>query len=270
MTFEIYKYYARDMNRFLVLFIILYSLFFIHYSASSALAQNTPVDLASVYEIADKSAVDGDILMYQAGKGIVRANESFSPRMFGVLQDAPVLVYKLPNSTGKPVIRGGTAYVHVSDVNGAIKAGDYITSSSKPGLGQKASESGYVLGVALADLTGRDGKIPVAVRIEYAELTNTRSVLRLLDYLNIAAFQSIKDPDRASQLVKYFSAGFIIILALVISFIVFGRSIVKSIEAIGRNPLSKNAVQVSLLINAVFALGIALIAIGAAFVILQL
>lgn len=256
------------MNRFFLFFLISYFLSLI--SAPPALAQNTPVDLASVYAIADKDAVDGDILMYSAGKGLVRANESFSPRMFGVLQDTPVMVFKLPNSTGKPVVRSGTAYVHVTDVNGAIKAGDYITSSSNAGRGQKTLESGYVLGVALGDLTGKDGKIPVAVRIEYVELTNTRSVVRLLDYFNVAAFQSASDPNKATQLIKYTAAAIIILLSLIVSFVVFGRSIGKGIESIGRNPLAKNAIQLSIIINAVFTIGIVLIAIGISYFILRL
>lgn len=256
------------MNRFLFLFVTSYLLLVI--SASVANAQNTPIDLASVYDIADKNAVDGDIVMYQVGKGLVRANESFSPRMFGVLETAPVMVYRLPNSTGKPIVRAGTAYVNVTSVNGAIKSGDYVTSSSNAGKGQKASESGYVLGVALADLTGKEGKIPVAIRIEYAELTNTRSVVRLLDYFNVAAFQSATDPNKASQLVKYTAAGLIVLFSLAISFVVFGRSMGKGIEAIGRNPLAKSAIQVSIILNAVFTVGIVLVAMAIAYLILRL
>ncbi len=268
LTFDFNWYYAICMRRKL-LFICLLGYLFIGL-LPVAHAQNTPVDLASVYAIADGNAVDGDILMYQVGKGLVRANESFSPRMFGVLQNVSVMVYRLPNSTGKPVVRSGTAYVNVSSANGAIKSGDYITSSSNAGKGQKASESGYVLGVALGGLTGSSGKIPVAVRIEYAELTNTRSVVRLLDYFNVAAFQSASDPNKASQLIKYAAAGLLVLFSLAISFVVFGRSMGKGIEAIGRNPLARNAIQVSIILNAVFTIGIVLLAITIAYFILRL
>lgn len=232
-------------------------------------AQNTPVDLANLYEIADSKASDGDVLVYSE-KGIVRADAPYANRLFGILQDKPVFVYRLPQSKGKPVVRTGTAYVNVTDFAGGIKAGDYITSSRTSGKGQKAEQSGYVLGIALEELKGKSGKIAVAVRIEYAELTNTRSVLRLLDYFNIAAFESSADPDKASQFVQYTSSGLIVILALIVSFVIFGRSLVKSIEAIGRNPLAKNAIQLSLLINVAFTIVIILIAVAAAFIILQL
>ncbi len=249
----------------LIFFLILCTFRFAPY----AYAQNIPTDLANLYEIQDNSAVDGDILVY-GDKGLVRADVPFSNKMFGVLQDRPLLVFRLPESKGKPIVRFGTAYVNVTAQGGAIKAGDYITSSRSSGKGQKMIQSGYVLGVALAELTDGEGKIPVAVRIEYAELTNTRSVLRLLDYFNIAAFQTGSDPDRASQFIQYLAAGLIVILALIVSFVVFGRSLIKSIEAIGRNPLAKNAIQLSLVINVVFTLSIVIIAVAVAFVILQL
>ena len=188
-----------------------------------------------------------------------------------MLQDKPLLVYKSLDQKGKPVVRAGIAYVNVSNAaGGTIKKGDYITSSEKPGVGQKSTISGYVLGVALGDLTGASGKIPVAVRIEYAELTNTRSVLRLLDYFNLAAFQSVQNPERASQFVKYGSAGLIVVASLILSFLIFARSIGKSIEAIGRNPLAKSAIQLSLIINAALTIITILIGVGAAFLILQL
>lgn len=253
------------------LFIFLFFLFL--YAASYTLyanAQNLPVDLANIYDIKDKDAVDGDIVMYDKDKGIVRADAPFSNKLFGVLQDKPIAVYRIPGNSGKPVVRSGTAYVNVTSDNGAIKAGDYITSSRKAGKGQKAVDSGYVLGTALQEMSGTEAKIPVAVRIEYAELTNTKSVLRLLDYFNIAAFQSTQDPDRASQLVKYLLSGMIVIIALLISFMVFGRSVIKSIDAIGRNPLAKNAIMLSLLINGAFTFVLVIAAIGIAFVILKL
>lgn len=231
--------------------------------------QSQSIDVTSLYEISDNQAVDGDILIY-TNKGIVRANVSFSNQMFGVLQDQPILVYRPPDVKGKPVVRSGTAYVSVSTTTGAIKPGDYITSSNKPGKGQKAVESGYVLGIALAELKSGEGKIPVAVRIEYAELTNTRSVLRLLDYFNVAAFQSITEPEKGVQLIKYFVAGLIVAVSLIISFLIFGRSIGKGIEAIGRNPLAKSSIQIAIMINVGFSIAIVIISMGIAFVILRL
>lgn len=236
---------------------------------SQTYAQVQSIDVSSLYQISETEAVDGDILTY-TDKGIVRAGVAYTNKMFGVLQDNPLLVYRTLDSTGKPVVRSGVAQVNVTASGGEIKAGDYVTTSSNAGKGQKATVSGYVLGIALEPLSGNEGKIPVAVRIEYAELTNTKSVLRLLDAFNIAAFQSSQDPEKASQFVKYLSAGLIVLGSLILSFLIFARSILKSIEAIGRNPLAKGAIQFSIVIQAALTIITILIGVGASYIILRL
>ncbi len=257
------------MRRFLF-FLTIYNLLFTIYYLPQAYAQTKAIDVTSVYPIKDTQAVDGDILIY-TDQGLVRANVGFSNQMFGVLQDKPLLIYHTENEKGKPVVRAGIAQVNVTTDNGAIKAGDYITSSNKAGKGQKAAQSGYVIGVALADYNKTGvGKISVAVRIEYAELTNTRNVVRLLDYFNLAAFQGGQDPNKASQFVKYFSVGIIVIGSLIFGFVIFARSMTKSIEALGRNPLAKNAIHLSILMNAVLAVVTILIAVVASYMILLL
>ncbi len=232
-------------------------------------AQTPSIDVTSLYDVTDQDAVNGDILMY-SDTGLKRADIIYSNKIFGVLQDKPLLVYRRPDNTGKPVIRSGTAEVNVTNAGGPIKKGDYITSSPTAGKGQKASQSGYVLGVALADMNDPAGKIQVAIRIEYAELTNTRSVLRLLDAFNIAAFQTASNPQQGIQLIKYTSSGLIVILALILSILIFARSITKSIEALGRNPLARNAIMLSIVINAGLTVVTILIGVAAAFILLKL
>lgn len=232
-------------------------------------AQAQGVSLTTLYPIADPKAIDGDILI-TSSKGLVRANVSYSSKMFGILQTTPLMVYTTPDLKGKPVIRDGVAEVNVTNEGGTIKAGDYISSSPTAGKGQKIIQSAYILGVALEDMHGKSDKIRVAINIQYAELTNTKSVLRLLDAFNIAAFQTVKDPERASQFVSYTGAALVIIASLILSFAIFARSITKSIEAIGRNPLAKNAIQLSILINAGLTILTILIGVGAAILILRL
>lgn len=259
----------RKYSATLSLAICALSLLASRFTLSPVFAQNPSLDVANMYAVADPQAKNGDIMFY-SDKGLVRADSSYSNKIFGVLQDKPILVYRTNEDLGQPVIRSGTAYVNVSDVNGSIKNGDYITSSVNSGKGQKAVISGYVLGTALADLAGNEGQIPMAIRIEYVELTNTRSVLRLLDAFNVAAFQGGQDPDKASQLVKYIASGLIIITSFFISFFFFARSIGKSIEAIGRNPLAKKTIMLSILINASLTIVTIFFGIAASYIILQL
>lgn len=233
-------------------------------------AQEFTADIASTYEVTDDDAVDGDMMVY-TDEGIVRASKPYDSSLFGVLQTTPLLVFTTEgDTTGKPIVRAGTATVNVTNENGVIAAGDYITSSATPGKGQKATISGYVIGTALNDMNESTGRVEVAISIEYAELTNSRSAARLFDLLNVALFEGANNPEKLSQVMKYFSAGFVVMGSLVFSLIIFGRSITKGIEAIGRNPLAKSTIQVSMMLSGGLTIGIILLSIGAAYVIIKI
>lgn len=239
------------------------------------------IEVTSVYEIADTDAVEGDIVT-ATEKGLVRANIGFDPKIFGIIQEQPLLVYRT-QVKGKPVVRSGVAQVNVTTLNGPIKYGDYITSSAVLGKGQKASESGYVLGMALAAFDGTGapqidstrgkvslGQIPVAVRIEYAELTNPRFAGRLFGFIGTALLENVSDPKQIGNVVRFIAAGLIILLSFTFGFLTFSRSIAKSIEALGRNPLAKTTIQLSIIINIVLLVVTAIVGIVASILIIRL
>lgn len=218
------------------------------------------IETTSVYEIADTNAVDGDI-MAVTNTGLTRSTIGFDNKMFGVLQENPLLVYRT-EAQGKPIIRSGVAQVNVTTLNGPIKYGDYITSSNIPGKGQRAMESGYTFGIALAAFTGTgsaqiagpngnvaSGKIPVAVKVEYTELTNPRFAGRLFSFIASGLLENVSDPKQIGNIIRYISAGLIVLLSFTFGFLTFSRSIAKSIEALGRNPLARSAIQLSMIIN---------------------
>lgn len=239
------------------------------------------IEVTSVYEVADTEAVDGDILK-ATDKGLIRTNIGFDNKIFGVIQDTPLVVYR-SETKGKPVIRSGVAQVNVTTLNGPIKYGDYITSSSVPGKGQKASESGYTLGMALAAFTGEGaeqtdgpngkvavGKIPIAVRIEYTELSNPRFAGRLFGFVGTAFLENINDPKQLGNVVRFVAAGLVILLSFTFGFLTFSRSIAKSIEALGRNPLAKSTIQLSMIINIALLVVTGIIGIVASILIIRL
>jgi hypothetical protein len=55
-----------------------------------------------------------------------------------------------------PIALNGRVKVKVSSINGNIKPGDYITSSSMPGVGMKANKAGKVIGIALNEYNNTD------------------------------------------------------------------------------------------------------------------
>lgn len=258
-----------------------------------ALAQVESVDFSYVYTIADPDTVNGDIISSTANTGFVRTTFPYDFRIFGIVQQTPLMVYKSIDNIGTPVSRNGTAQVNVTSLNGLIQPGDYITSSEIPGKGQKATASGYVIGIALTGLGASDGteidyqpktttanqpnpiqklrtgQITVALKIEYAELTTARTALRLLDSFNAALFTNIQNPDQFVKIFRYITAIIVVLISFAIGFFTFSRSIPKGIEAIGRNPLAQRAIMFSIVSNIFFTIVTAIAGIVAAIIILR-
>ncbi|MBI2039900.1 hypothetical protein HYT18_02410 [Candidatus Microgenomates bacterium] len=272
------------MSKLITLFVFslftIYSLLFT--IANHTYAQMPGIEVTSTYNVTDEAAIDGDLLIIQEG-GFVRADLSYDHRLFGVLQSKPLLFYRDIDSGGKPIIRAGITQVNVTTLNGPIKYGDYITSSSITGKGQKATESGYVLGVALGSFDGTDaeeidgprgkvtlGQIPVAVKIEFAEITSPRFLGRLFSFFATSLLENVADPQKLGNIVRLIVAGLIVILSFTFGFLTFSRSIVKSIEAIGRNPLAKNTIQFAMILNIILLLVIALIGIVTSIILVKL
>ena len=239
------------------------------------------IEVTAVYEVTDQDAVTGDILK-ATDKGLVRTDIGFDNKMFGVIQDKPLMVYRT-NDKGKPVVRSGIAQVNVTTLNGPIKYGDYITSSAIAGKGQKASESGYTVGMALGAFTGEgapeidglkgkvaSGQIPVAIRIEYTELTNPRFAGRLFGFVGTAFLENISDPKQLGTVVRFVAAGLVVLLSFTFGFLTFSRSIAKSIEALGRNPLARSTIQMSMIINIALLVVTGIVGIVASILIIKL
>ncbi len=248
----------------------------------STQAQAPALEATSVYEISDDQAVDGDIVV-ATENGLVRASRGFDNKMFGVITPNPILVYRDSAGEGQPVVRAGTTTVNVTTLNGPIKYGDYITSSSIAGKGQKATDSGYVLGIALGTFDGADaeqidgpagkvasGEIPVALRVEYAELTNPRFAGRLFGFVGASFLENVNDPQKFGNVVRYIAAGLVVLLSFTFGFLTFSRSIAKSVEALGRNPLAKSTIQLSMIINIALLVVTGLVGIVASILIVRL
>jgi F0F1-type ATP synthase membrane subunit c/vacuolar-type H+-ATPase subunit K len=234
-------------------------------------ADDSSIDATLTYQTIDPKAVDGDILNSSNGN-LILTNSTYSNHLFGVVQEQSVIVYRDVAHTGTPVATGGIVVVNVSGINGPIKKGDYVTSSTLPGKGMKATQSGYVIGTALEDFSGEansTGKMQVSLRIEYAEIDTTRSINRLFEYFNAALFKNIQDPEEFTQIIRYLAAGLVILMSFAISFFTFSRTVSKGVEGIGRNPLAKNAIQFSMFLSAGLTVAIVLIGIVASFVIIR-
>jgi hypothetical protein len=130
-------------------------------------------DLAEVYYTDDSSISNGDIVAL-ASTGVSQVKKTSIPYQtstLGIISTKPGLVIGETDGTGKPVIVGlsGRVPVKVSNINGAIKPGDYITTSSISGVGMKATDPGQVIGKALTSLPDdiEQGEVIVFIQNSY-------------------------------------------------------------------------------------------------------
>ncbi len=263
-----------------ILFILVIFLIF----NRSTLAQDTPsgLEVTSTYAISDSEVLSGDIISSIEG-ALKRSQESYDSKVFGIFNKNPVIVFRSGTTDSKPIVRSGVVNVNVTNLNGPIKPGDYITTSIIKGKGQRASESGYVIGIALGEFDGKTGEeldspsgkvissqIPLAVKIEYAELSNPRFFGRIFSFIAKNILDNVSDPNQLGTVVRYIAAGLILILSFTFSFITFARSISKSVEALGRNPLARSTIQLSMIINIALLIATGVIGIISAILILKL
>lgn len=228
---------------------------------------NQVMALSQTFEINDDAVIDGDILVYNNGK-ITRATEAYSKDLFGVLDSLALLVNQ--TGTGKPVTTSGISQVNVTSSSGPILEGDLITSSTTPGKGQKATSGGYILGKAVAKLEGDSGKIPVEIRIENSQLNTGKAVNQVFNTLDALLQKNLQTPESSFKFVQYLLAALVFLGSIIFAFLAFSRSIPKAIEAIGRNPLARKSIQISLIINAFLTILVTLSGVVAAIVILRL
>ncbi|MBI2595348.1 MerR family DNA-binding transcriptional regulator [Candidatus Daviesbacteria bacterium] len=87
---------------------------------------------------------------------VVKNTQSYQPQIIGIISTNPVF-YSLSkdvfNADDKPVVvaLSGRVPTKVSAENGPIHRGDYLTSSSTPGVAMRATQPGQVVGKALED-----------------------------------------------------------------------------------------------------------------------
>lgn len=249
--------------RFFLLTIILL-IFFVPISW----AQSTSVGVANSVVI-EGNPQEGSIVS-SINQTYVLSAKGEDTAMVGVVTKNPALDFRLrDNSNQTPILSQGRTLVLVSILNGAIRNGDFITSSTKPGVGMKATNSGYVLGRALESYNGKTnevGKIYVDINIHY-HTPNNSLMSKFLDLANIPGLVTYQD---SVIFLKYGAAGLVVVLSFFMGFILFGKVCVTQIEAMGRNPLATNAIRISFVINVVLIICVCVAGIVLGFFIIKL
>jgi F0F1-type ATP synthase membrane subunit c/vacuolar-type H+-ATPase subunit K len=214
-------------------------------------AQQVSLGTAIFVQIEEQGIVDGDILTSQESGKYLRANLPYDPFLFGVVATSPAMVlYDKAEPNGVPVISLGRAYVRVSTEKGDIKPGDPITSSTTPGVGVKATDNGYVIGIAEEGFTSEDpqavDRILVAVDARFAQINSN-----LFSTLFAFPRQGFSAPMFSPvNTLRYIIALLIAAASMYGGFRFFGFASIKGVEAIGRNPLAKKTIVFTVILNA--------------------
>lgn len=225
---------------------LLLLLFFV---PATAFAQETGSGMAVSIQYAQDAVTDGDIVCASNEGGRPCLND-YDPTMYGVFSESPAVFLKDANlSNSKPVITSGKAFVRVTSVGGQIKKGDFITTSTRPGLGQKATKSGNIIGIAMEDFSNSNvesvGKILVAVNVRPAIIAvSARS--NLIETLKQGLLAPTLTPLAS---MRYVLAVLVAVSAFVLGFVYFGRVAKSGVEAIGRNPLAGKLIQMNVVLN---------------------
>ncbi|MBI5358374.1 hypothetical protein HZB69_01965 [Candidatus Amesbacteria bacterium] len=208
------------------------------------LAQTSSSGMAVSVNLPSEGLIDGSIIC-STDKGSVICDKEYDSSVMGVYTEAPSIL--LENTSlvgGKPVISAGKVYVRFE---GSIKKGDYVTTSNKPGVGQKASRNGYVLGSVLEDFDGPSGNVLVALGMRPAVLASSTAD-NLWEALRQGLSSLYLTPLSA---LRYAMAMIITLAAFVLGFTFFGRVAKSGVDAVGRNPLAGRTIEFTVIINVI-------------------
>jgi hypothetical protein len=251
--------------------------------SSTTLSHALAGPIAQDYQTADSSITPGALVSLTSDHLVVPANTS-KTALIGVATDQPSVSVSDNTSNNVHVAVSGSAAVLVSDVNGAIAAGDRITISPFDGIGMKATVSSVIVGIAQTSLqnthvtaqkvTDKYGKtstihvglLSVAIGVTYYTATSQSGLSAFVPTFlqNLANTVSGKQvsPLRVLAGTAAVLFGFLTIIIMLYT------STRGAMTALGRNPLAQSVIRKGLVDVAVTAVAVLIIANVVAYVLL--
>ncbi len=210
----------------------------------------------------------GDIVCSEEG-GFILCADAYLPSIYGVIVENPPAALESTDLPDVPlVVTTGDAIVRVSTQNGEIVEGDIITTSERPGVGQKATVNGFALGIAMEGFASANpddvGEVLVSINIHpTSSFAGSRS--NLISNIRQALSSPVVAPLDS---LRYLLAFVVALISFALGFVYFGRVVRSGVDAIGRNPLAARTIQVTILINIVITIVIVLTGLAIALLIL--
>jgi hypothetical protein len=217
-------------------------------------AQNFP-PIAINLEMTGTEINAGDIIS-KSNDGLSCASTSYDQNIIGVVGETPILVFGKPTTTSVPIVYMGETLMKASNINGEIKKGDFITSSQKPCIGQKATQSGFVVGQALENFNQENGLIMAKIGVQYVNIGQTGTTVKNIFF---KLFEQLTYSGNLPEWLRYFFAILLGGGSFFTGFFWFAKTLQKGLEAVGRNPLAKNGIRLAMILNLI---GVAIITLA--------
>lgn len=220
---------------------------------------------------------NGTIVSLDKGASeVARANRENINNLYGVVVPSGDLSFSHAEVEGTAVVATeGVIDTLVSTNNGAIKAGDPITVDAVEGVGEKALNSGRIIGIAQANFSGQEsnsrqftvrtgteeksvqiGTIPVKVAVQMFSVGSGTSLSgtgqnrsKALQIADSIAGQTVRP-------LALIVAGLVLLLGVFISAFLVTSSGYASLISIGRNPLAEKRIVRSLVKMLLIAVGV--------------
>ena len=233
-------------------------------------AQAISSGVAIYIDIYDKNVKQGSIISF-SNKNYHLSKSPYDPTAFAVVTDNPSVALEnesANSATNHAILSEGKIYVLITTANGNIQKGDLITTSSIPGVAQKATADGYVVGTALENYDSSNPKAVglVLTSLNFGYFTQpSSSTTNLMSTIKQAFINPYLGP---AGLIRYIAAALVVLISFGVGIGYFGRIITTGVEALGRNPLASKVIMISIVLNLVMMLTIMLVGIAIAYLIL--
>lgn len=254
---------------FTLMFTFIIPIFIPAYAAANS--ADTSFGIANYLPITDTNVQDGDIVSFSP-TGYYLSKSAYDTQIVGIVSNNPAISLEIFGSKKSyPVVSTGNTFVNVTTINGTIKKGDPITTSTIPGKGMKATKTGYIVGAAVENYSSINTKavkkLGVTLNVHFYLAKNSpinNSIFKVADLSALAAY------DEPIKAFKYFVAALTVVISFIFGFFSFAWTATKGLEALGRNPLASRMIQIGILLNTIVAIIIVLSGLIVAFFVIRL
>lgn len=250
-----------------VSFIILASLFLLY---SQQIVKVEAYKISYTVDLDPTSVEEGHIISYTQ-EAYKLTDSRYSKDIIGVVTENPeIAMVGRDQLNFVHIATIGNTRVKVSAINGEIQSGDYITSSELPGVGMKATESGYMVGRALEGFTPQNedeqGTILISLDVRDATISTeySRNLITLLQKGTAGAMLYPVDA------LRYLLAALLVAASFILGLFSFTRIAVNSVQAIGRNPVAHEYIKKETKSSFMLTTVVILVGLGIAYLVLAL